>query len=169
MGCAASYAEQYSDTAVVGAAAVAKLTRNVFLAAVVPLMTIRHAAGSAGRFSATTLAAAVPVFVGGFLAMATVRTAGDSQLASGGSALFLFDEASWKGGADWVGAVLGTKILLGTGLAGVGLSVNFAAFGSAGLAPFAVGAAGAAIVGGVGLSVALLIANFKPVPGCAGT
>ena len=42
MGCAASYAEQYSDSAVVAAAAVAKLTRNVFLAAVVPLMAVRH-------------------------------------------------------------------------------------------------------------------------------
>ena len=67
----------------------------------------------------------------------------------------------WKEGADWLGAVLGTKVLLGTGLAAVGLSVNFAAFAGAGVAPFAVGAAGASIVGGVGLSVALLISSLR--------
>mmetsp|Transcript_41426 Transcript_41426/g.133675 ORF Transcript_41426/g.133675 Transcript_41426/m.133675 type:complete len:374 (-) Transcript_41426:147-1268(-) len=162
MGCAASYAEQYSDAAVVGAAAVAKLTRNVFLAAVVPLMAVRHAAGATGGVTAKTFAAAVPAFVGGFLAMAAVRTLGDAQLANGGSALFAFDSAQWKGGADWLGAVLGTKVLLSTGLAAVGLSVNFAAFHGAGLAPFAVGAAGASVVGGVGLSVALLMASLAP-------
>ncbi|KAH8052181.1 hypothetical protein JL722_10281 [Aureococcus anophagefferens] len=116
MGCAASYAEQYSDAAVVGAAAVAKLTRNVFLAGVV---------------------------------------------ASGGKALGLLDADDWKRQADWVGAVLGTKVLLATGLAGVGLSVDFNAFKSAGVRPFAVGAAGATIVGGVGLSTALLLSHLN--------
>ena len=67
-----------------------------------------------------------------------------------------------KRAADWVGATLGTKYLLGTGLAGVGLSVNFEAFRGAGLKPFAVGGAGAALVGGVGLGVALLLANLTP-------
>ena len=61
MGTAASYAEQFSDAAVVGAAAVAKLTRNVFLAGVVPLMALRHAGGAAG----VSIATAVPTFVAG--------------------------------------------------------------------------------------------------------
>ena len=166
MGCAASYAEQYSDSAVVAAAAVAKLTRNVFLAVVVPFMAVRHAAGGAGGggFSMKALAAAVPGFVGGFLAMAALRTAGDWQLAGGSSALGLFDKQTWKDGAEWVGAFLGTKVLLGTGLAGVGLSVDFRAFKGAGIAPFAVGAAGASIVGGVGLGVALLVASLRAAP-----
>jgi uncharacterized membrane protein YadS len=160
MGCAASYAEQYAETAVVGAAAVAKLTRNVFLAAVVPMMAVKHGAakGSAGG----SFAAAVPQFVLGFLAMAALRTAGDYQLANGGKALWLLDSASWKQNADWLGATLGTKYLLGTGLAAVGLSVRFEAFRGVGVAPFAVGATGAMLVGGVGLSVALLMSQLKP-------
>ncbi|KAL3920033.1 MAG: hypothetical protein SGPRY_005407 [Prymnesium sp.] len=109
MGCAASYAEQHTDSAVVGAAAIAKLTRNVFLAAVVPFMAVKHAAGASSTFSAKTLAAAVPVFVGGFLAMAAVRTIGDAQLANGGTALYLFNKDDFKRGADWIGAFLGTK------------------------------------------------------------
>ena len=63
--------------AVVGAAAVAKLTRNVFLAAVVPLMAVRHgaaAAGGGGAGGLKALAAAVPQFVLGFVAMAALRT-----------------------------------------------------------------------------------------------
>lgn len=156
MGCAASYAEQYSDAAVVGAAAVAKLTRNVFLAGVVPLMAVRHGgAGAAG----SSLASAVPTFVLGFVAMAAVRTAGDYQISSGGHALGLLDAKRWKESADWLGGVLGTKVLLGTGLAGVGLSVNVEAFRGAGVKPFVVGAAGASLVGGVGLAVALLISR----------
>ena len=157
MGCAASYAEQYSDAAVVGAAAVAKLTRNVFLAGVVPLMALKHGGAASGK----SIAAAVPSFVAGFVGMSAVRSLGDYQVASGGKALGLLDADDWKRQADWVGAVLGTKVLLATGLAGVGLSVDFNAFKSAGVRPFAVGAAGATIVGGVGLSTALLLSHLN--------
>jgi uncharacterized membrane protein YadS len=157
MGCAASYAEQYSDAAVVGAAAVAKLTRNVFLAGVVPLMALKHGGAASGK----SIAAAVPSFVAGFVGMSAVRSFGDYQVASGGKALGLLDADDWKRQADWVGAVLGTKVLLATGLAGVGLSVDFNAFKSAGVRPFAVGAAGATIVGGVGLSTALLLSHLN--------
>ena len=161
MGCAASYAEQYSDAAVVSAAAVAKLTRNVFLAAAVPLMAIRHAVGGSSAVTASSVMAAVPGFVLGFLGMAAVRTAGDAQLAHGKRALGLFDAPSWRSGTDWLGAVLGTKVLLGTGLAAVGLSVDFEAFRGVGLRPFAVGAAGASMVGGVGLAVALGMSRLR--------
>ena len=157
MGCAASYADQYADAAVVGAAAVAKLTRNVFLAGVVPLLALRHGAAPKGG-GAASLAAAVPAFVVGFVALAAVRTAGDA----GGHALLGLEPGQWKQGMDWLGGVLGTKYLLGTGLAAVGLSVDLAAFRGVGLAPFAVGGAGAALVGGVGLSVALLLATLRP-------
>ncbi|EOD26269.1 hypothetical protein EMIHUDRAFT_115127 [Emiliania huxleyi CCMP1516] len=172
------------DTAqVVGAAAVAKLTRNVFLAAVVPLMAVRHAAGATGGgVTAKTFAAAVPAFVGGFLAMAAVRTLGDAQLAAvrtlgdaqlaavrtlgdaqlanGGSALFAFDSAQWKGGADWLGAEQRSSSPPDSRPSGFP-STSPLSHG-AGLAPFAVGAAGASVVGGVGLSVALLMASLAP-------
>jgi uncharacterized integral membrane protein (TIGR00698 family) len=157
MGCAASYAEQYADAAVVGAAAVAKLTRNVFLAGVVPLMAVRHGGGG-GRVS---LATAVPTFVAGFVGMAALRTAGDAQLASGGRALWLLEKERWRAAADWVGGVLGTKALLGTGLAGVGLSVKLESFRGVGPKVFLVGGAGASLVGGVGLSVALLVSSLR--------
>eukprot|EP00285_Hemiselmis_virescens_P006137 CAMPEP_0173396494 /NCGR_PEP_ID=MMETSP1356-20130122/35630_1 /TAXON_ID=77927 ORGANISM="Hemiselmis virescens, Strain PCC157" /NCGR_SAMPLE_ID=MMETSP1356 /ASSEMBLY_ACC=CAM_ASM_000847 /LENGTH=335 /DNA_ID=CAMNT_0014355549 /DNA_START=165 /DNA_END=1168 /DNA_ORIENTATION=+ len=136
MGAAASYAEQYSDAAVVTCAAVAKLTRNVSLAAVVPLMAAKHgAAGAAAGFSTRALAAAVPTFVLGFLGMSLLRTLGDLQLSRGGAALGVLDAKQWKQGAEWVGNELGTKILLGTAMAGVGLSVQASAFKGVGYRP----------------------------------
>jgi uncharacterized integral membrane protein (TIGR00698 family) len=171
MGCAASYADQYSDAAVVGAAAVAKLTRNVFLAAVAPLMAMRHGAAAAaasggGGASLAHIAAAVPSFVIGFVAMAAVRTAGDyytSRDGGAGTLLGVVDAKQWKACMEWLGATLGTKYLLGTGLAAVGCSVKFESFRGVGVRPFVVGAAGASVVGTVGLGVALLASSLRPV------
>jgi len=153
MGCAASFADQYDDADVVAAAAVAKLTRNCYLAGVVPLMALKHAAPAASPVAAA--AAAVPGFVGGFILAAACRTLGDSQLAAGGNALGMFDAPSWKATVDGV-AGFGTRVLLAAGLAGVGLGIKPDAFRGVGPRPFLVGAAGAAVVGGVGLAAALV-------------
>ena len=150
MGCAASYAQTYCDEAVVAAAAVAKLTRNCFLAGVVPLMAARH-----GATAGIAAKAAFPTFVLGFVGAAGVRTAGDVYFEGD-------DAKRWKEGANFVGGALGTKCLLATGLAGVGLSVDASAFRSAGVRPFLVGGAGAAIVGGVGLASAQLLSRLRP-------
>ena len=73
----------------------------------------------------------------------------------------MLDAKQWKASADWLGGSLGTKYLLGTGLAAVGLSVNFDAFRGVGLKPFVVGGVGTAAVGSVGLTVALLVASMS--------
>ena len=167
MGCAASYAEQYADAAVVAAAAVAKLTRNVLLAGVVPMLAMKHAAPAATgatAFSLKAMSTAVPPFVLGFIGAAAIRTLGDAQLASGSRALGAFERRRWEDGANWIGAMLGTKVLLGTGLAAVGLSVKFDAFRSVGVRPFVVGATGASIVGSVGLAVSLLVSRARAAP-----
>ncbi|KAH8047864.1 hypothetical protein JL722_12887 [Aureococcus anophagefferens] len=91
------YAGAVLDAAVVGAAAVAKLTRNVFLAGVVPLMALKHGGAASGK----SIAAAVPSFVAGFVGMSAVRSLGDYQVASGGKALGLLDADDWKRQADW--------------------------------------------------------------------
>ena len=123
-------------------------------------MSVTHAA-AAPAVSAAALAAAVPTFVAGFLAAAAARTVGDAQLARGGRAFGAFDADRWRAGVDGAAAV-GTKVLLATGLAGVGLDVRPDAFRGVGPRPFLVGAAGAAIVGGVGLAGALASARWSP-------
>lgn len=166
MGSAAAYAEQYADAAVVSAAAVAKLTRNLALAAVVPLMAARHApAAAAGKaLTAGALAKAVPGFVVGFVLMALVRSAGDAQLAAGERAGWLLGQDAWRRTTDFVGGFLSTKVLLPWAMAGVGLSVSTAAFAGVGWRPFAVGAMGAALVGSTGLATAILASRVRMAP-----
>lgn len=173
MGSAAAYAEQYADAAVVSAAAVAKLTRNLALAAVVPLMAARHApAAAAGKaLTAGALAKAVPGFVAGFVLMALARSAGDAQLAAGGRAGWLLGCEAWQRLTEAVGGFLSTKVLLPWAMAAVGLSVDVAAFAGVGWRPFAVGAAGAALVGTTGLAAAWLASRVRlaaPPVGAAG-
>ena len=122
-------------------------------------MAVRHGGGGGGG-GLKALAAAVPHFVLGFVAMAALRTAGDAHTAGGGKVLGVLDAPRWKASADWLGGTLGTKYLLGAGLAAVGLSVNVEAFRGAGIKPFVVGGLGAGIVGGVGLATALALASL---------
>jgi uncharacterized integral membrane protein (TIGR00698 family) len=88
MGAALTYKQVYGDDVVLRVATVTKLTRNIFLAVVIPLLTWMHMRsngriGSGGIGGLTTL---VPGFVAGFLAMAIVRSVGDATLASSGAA-----------------------------------------------------------------------------------
>ena len=66
---------------------------------------------------------------------------------------------------DWIGGTLGTKVLLLVGLSAVGLQVRLSALSGAGAAPWAVGAAGAGLVGGVGLGAALLSSSLARASG----
>ena len=51
-------------------------------------------------------------------------------------------------------------LFLGTAMAAVGLNTNFAVFKGVGLKPFAVGMAGALVVGAVGMAMAVLLGRF---------
>ena len=59
------------------------------------------------------------------------------------------------------------QVLLGTAMAGVGLQVRTSAFRGVGVLPFLVGGAGAALVGGTGLTAALLLARARSTPAAA--
>lgn len=94
MGCALTYKELYDDELALKVAAVTKMTRNLFLAAVIPALTWKYAkdtAAAAAAASATGAAALqpkmnlktmFPLFVLGFLGMAVVRSLGDASLKS---------------------------------------------------------------------------------------
>ena len=51
-------------------------------------------------------------------------------------------------------------MLLGTAMAAVGLNTSFSVFRGMGLKPFAVGLAGAAVVGLVGMTMAIIFGRF---------
>jgi len=162
VGAALTYREVFGDDVALKAATVTKLTRNLFLAVVVPLVALlylkRQAASPAGEMG-VSVKKLLPVFVVGFVAMAIVRSWGDWTLQNG-LAFGLFDSSSWKALTTQIGDFWGSRYLLGTAMAAVGLSTNFAVFKGVGLKPFAVGLAGALLVGVVGLALAFLVGQF---------
>ena len=210
VGAALTYKQIYGDDVVLRTATVTKLTRNIFLAVVIPVLTWLHAreqrrvadggaeappprtgdgvqaAGPGalrGREAAGTGSERrdvspggvrrarsapsspswmryIPGFVLGFLAMAVVRSAGDAMLGRSGMAYGLFDAHDWKALTDLIGDSLASRVLLGTAMAAVGLSTSFTVFRGVGLKPFAVGLAGALVVGSVGMLMAVLLGRF---------
>ena len=102
----------------------------------------------------------VPGFVIGFLAMAVVRSIGDWTLGSNGAAFGVWSAAQWASITKQLGDYWASQILLGTAMAAVGLNTNFAVFKGVGLKPFAVGMAGALVVGAVGMTMAIIFGRF---------
>ena len=164
VGAALTYKQAFADDIVLRVATVTKLTRNLFLAAVIPYLAWRHARASGRDAAAGEKPASwrsyVPAFVLGFVALAIVRSIGDGMLDAGSRAWGVWDRAGWSAIASMLGDAIGTRCLLGTAMAAVGLNTSFAVFRGVGLRPFAVGLAGALVVGAVGMAMALLLGRF---------
>jgi uncharacterized integral membrane protein (TIGR00698 family) len=163
VGASLTYKQVYADDVVLRVATVTKLTRNIFLAAVIPLLTwmhIRDTSAAGGVKKQTKWTSLIPGFVVGFVAMAVVRSVGDATLGSGGAAFGVWSAASWAAITKQLGDYWASQILLGTAMAAVGLNTNFAVFKGVGMKPFAVGMAGALAVGSVGMLMAVIFGRF---------
>jgi len=158
VGAALTYQEVFNDEVVLKAATVTKLTRNLFLAVVVPVLSfvhLRHQRREGRGLAAPAgMVKLFPVFVLGFVAMSVVRSVGDATLG-GGAAFGLWPEAAWRTITSQIGDTWGSRYLLGTAMAGVGLHTSFSVFKNVGMKPFAVGLVGAVLVGAAGLVMAL--------------
>jgi uncharacterized integral membrane protein (TIGR00698 family) len=156
MGAALSYKQIFGDERAFQVAAVTKLTRNVFLVAVVPLLALLHARRSGQPGRPVAIGTLFPLFVLGFLAMAIARSLGDAGVSGGGPALGVFDAEAWARwtkllGETWASAALGTA------MAAVGLTTDLRSLAKLGARPFYVGAASAALVAGLALLLAALV------------
>ena len=164
VGAALTYKQVYGDDVVLRVATVTKLTRNIFLAAVIPILTWQHMKSQAKTIGAGAvgfhISSLVPGFVIGFLLMAVVRSIGDWTLTSDGAAFGVWSAAQWGSITKQLGDYWASQILLGTAMAAVGLNTNFAVFKGVGLKPFAVGMAGALVVGAVGMTMAIIFGRF---------
>ena len=155
MGAALSYKQLFGDERAFQVAAVTKLTRNVFLVAVVPLLAFLHARRSGEKGRSVAIGKLFPLFVLGFLAMAIARSLGDAGVSGGGLAFGALDAGAWARvtkllGETWASAALGTA------MAAVGLTTDLRSLAKLGARPLYVGAASAALVAGL----ALLLAAF---------
>jgi uncharacterized integral membrane protein (TIGR00698 family) len=165
VGAALTYRQIYADDVVLRVATVTKLTRNLFLAVVIPALTWMHARGTHAASPpqarpAMSWRTLVPTFVLGFVAMAIVRSVGDAMLDAGNLALGIWDRQGWSALSSLLGDTVGARWLLGTAMAAVGLNTSFSVFKGVGLKPFAVGLAGAVVVGVVGFVMATLLGGL---------
>ncbi len=163
VGAALTYRQMYADDVVLRVATLTKLTRNLCLAAVIPLLTWMHRRASHGTASSragTNWKTLVPLFVVGFVAMALVRTIGDATLQGSGAAYGVWEAGAWSRLTNQIGDFWASRIFLGTAMAGVGLNTSFGVFKGVGAKPFLVGLAGAMAVGVVGLAMAIVFGRF---------
>lgn len=162
VGAALTYKEVFNDEVVLKAATVTKLTRNLFLAVVVPLLSYLYLKRQARQEGASgtkiNIAKLLPAFVLGFILMAVLRSIGDATLQNG-LAFGIWNESAWKGLTKAIGETWGSYAL-GTAMAAVGLATSFSVFKGVGLKPFLVGLIGALIVGVIGWGMALLLGGF---------
>ncbi len=153
IGSALTYHQVYDDELVLKTATITKLTRNVFLAGVIPALAYSHASvegkDTVPKFSLQLLQKYLPSFVLGFVGMSCLRSIGDYSLLTYGNAFGMFDSVQWSNAVKFVGNELGGHYLLGTAMAGVGLNTSMAVLrkGNLGIKPFIVGSAGCLVVG----------------------
>lgn len=146
-------------------AIVIKLVRNVFIAAVIPLMAYVYArrlisqGGTAGaRVSAWKL---FPVFILGFVAMAIFRSLGDAGIQQGGTAIGLWAKADWAHGIALVSD--GTGYTLAMAMAGVGLGTRLSTLKGLGIKPFYVGLFASLVVGVASMLAVFLLGRFVQI------
>jgi uncharacterized integral membrane protein (TIGR00698 family) len=160
VGAAKVYSDLFSAPRVLDIATVTKLVRNVFMVAVIPLMSFLHSRGVQGQVprGKAGIAKLLPLFVLGFLLMAAVRSVGDAGINARGLAFGLWDVATWTHALDFMKSW--SENLLVVALAGVGLSTDFRSFRGLGVKPFIVGLGAALSVGLVSFAAISLMGSL---------
>jgi uncharacterized integral membrane protein (TIGR00698 family) len=161
VGAALTYKEVFNDEVVLKVATVTKLTRNLFLAVVVPTLAyiyLRRASRESGEQQSVRIWNLLPAFVLGFILMAVIRSIGDAQVAHG-LAFGIWNAEQWQQLTKAIGETWGSRAL-GTAMAAVGLATSFSVFKGVGLKPFLVGLLGALLVGFVGWAMATLVGGY---------
>lgn len=163
-GAALIYGQVFEMSQVVDTATITKLTRNVLILVVVPIMSYYYLNKVKDRNSEEGETKQrwyklFPLFVLGFLAMAIARSIGDAGIASTGAAFGLLNEIQWTETWSTLNTI-GSKYLLGIAMAAVGLSTGFGVFKGLGIKPFLIGMAAALSVGIVSIIMVILIGGF---------
>ena len=158
LGSAMSYRDTFDDEVALRVAAVTKLTRNLGLAFAIPALTfVHHKTAEISDDDSienktetasglVTFQKYVPPFLVAFIAMSAFRSCGDFYFGEDASGLY-------HQAVGFIGNDV-SKYALGTAMAGVGLSTSASSLKGVGWRPFAVGGAGALVVGGTGFTVA---------------
>lgn len=157
-GAALIYDQMYTNPLVLETATVTKLTRNLFIIGIIPLVSylfFKNSSQHQGNGGTTKTGIPkwytfIPLFVVGFIILSIVRTIGDATLDSTDAAFGIFNEVTWQSIYTNLSS-FGTTYLLGMAMAGVGLSTNFKNFKGIGIKPFYIGFIAAVAVGMVSI------------------
>ncbi|WP_318614611.1 YeiH family protein [Sporosarcina sp. YIM B06819] len=157
-GSALIYNQMFDMEKVVDVAMVTKLTRNLFIIAVIPIISflffknagVENETGGERRIPKWYKL--IPLFVVGFLLLAFARTIGDMNVANSGLAFGFLNSVEWENFYRY-GSSFGTTYMLGLAMAGVGLSTDFSTFKGLGVKPFYIGLIAAVSVGIVSLTL----------------
>lgn len=165
-GAALIYNQMYDMEKVVDVATVTKLTRNLFIIAVIPFISYlfyknRGNSNEQGQ-EIPKWFQLIPLFVIGFLLLAFVRTIGDMMILQGNAAFGLLTEVRWEGFYQSFSS-FGSTYLLGAAMAGVGLSTNLKMFKGLGFKPFMIGLIAAFSVSLVSFVLISLFGGFISV------
>lgn len=166
-GAALIYNQMYDIEKVVDVATITKLTRNLFIIAVIPFVSYlffknNKVSGDEKKHELPKWYKLVPLFVIGFLLLSFIRTIGDITTAHTGLAFGFFDQLSWEGFySSW--SSFGSTYLLGMAMAGVGLSTDFKMFKGLGIKPFYIGLIAALSVGVVSFTLVSLFGDLITV------
>jgi uncharacterized integral membrane protein (TIGR00698 family) len=158
-GAALIYDQLYEANTVVDVATITKLTRNLFIIAVIPFVSylfFRNGNKNGQKTKLPKWYKLFPLFILGFLLLSLVRTIGDATVSSTGQAFGVFSEGAWERFYGFWSS-FGSTYMLGLAMAGVGLGTNLKIFKGLGVKPFYIGLIAAVSVGGVSL---LLISLF---------
>ena len=172
MAAALSYNQVFGDEVAMKVATMTKLTRNVFLVGVVPLLAFTAARQQGTERKRVNIGKLFPLFVLGFAAMAIFRSLGDAGLGGRSALAFgLWNSETWKHVTKALGETIAYGAL-GAAMASVGLTTNLSTFKVLGLKPLYVGAMSATLVGVVALGLAALVgpridAHMSQHPGAA--
>ncbi|MFJ7828401.1 YeiH family protein [Psychrobacillus sp. NPDC096623] len=161
-GASLMYGEMHNADKVVDVATITKLTRNVFIIVVVPVLSYIYLKGKSDDNNEENVKPwykLIPLFVIGFLIMSMIRSIGDTGILHDGKAFGLMSRERWS--ETWLLiSTVGTKYLLGISMAAVGLSTNLKVFKSLGIKPFYIGMVAAISVGVVSVIMVYLFGGL---------
>lgn len=163
-GSALMYNDIYGNPDVINIAMVTKLTRNLFIIAVIPFVSYLFYKNNVTDdlqvgSSLPKWYKFIPLFVVGFLLAVIIRTIGDMTVQQFGTAFGILSGGQWEGFYHSVSS-FGSTYLLGMAMAGVGLSTDFKTFRGIGLTPFYIGFIAADSVGVVSMLLITLFGNL---------
>jgi len=164
-GAALIYDQVYQSNTVVDVATVTKLTRNLFIIIIIPLVSYFFYKYSTDNRTEDSGKGAskwyhyIPYFVLGFLFLSFLRTIGDVTLEQAGAAFGLFQAGTWETIYTQTSSI-GSTYLLGMAMAGVGLSTSFSIFKGIGLKPFFIGFVAAVSIGIVSVTLISLFGDW---------